>query len=216
MRFVQSFPRYQALADGQPMYSWIQANGREVNYGSLIAAFRAIRALDGIQLVEPPTITTQPADQAVMAGSPRSISPTSILFCITATLGPDPTWRQGSAGVHPYTALYNATGHPSMSVPPHWTPDDSPVGVMFFSPIRRRCDAFPIGLSTRKGTAVGQAQTTALIFFHGRSEVREGCPNFCVKPISTKKWSDVSCAIPSPVHMHEPTGGRWLHRHAGR
>jgi hypothetical protein len=70
MRFVQSFPRYQALADGQRMYSWIQANGREVNYGSLIAAFRAIRALDGIQLVEPPTITTQPADQAVMAGEP--------------------------------------------------------------------------------------------------------------------------------------------------
>jgi hypothetical protein len=59
MRFVQSFPRYQALAEGQRMYSWIQANGREVNYGSLIAAFRAIRALDSIQLVEPPTITTQ-------------------------------------------------------------------------------------------------------------------------------------------------------------
>jgi amidase/6-aminohexanoate-cyclic-dimer hydrolase len=31
----------------------------------------------------------------------------------------------------PYTALYNVTGQPSMSVPLHWTPDDLPVGVMF-------------------------------------------------------------------------------------
>jgi len=31
----------------------------------------------------------------------------------------------------PYTALYNVTGQPSMSVPLHWTPDSLPVGVMF-------------------------------------------------------------------------------------
>jgi Asp-tRNA(Asn)/Glu-tRNA(Gln) amidotransferase A subunit family amidase len=31
----------------------------------------------------------------------------------------------------PYTALYNMTGQPSMSVPLHWTPDGLPVGVMF-------------------------------------------------------------------------------------
>jgi Asp-tRNA(Asn)/Glu-tRNA(Gln) amidotransferase A subunit family amidase len=31
----------------------------------------------------------------------------------------------------PYTALYNVTGQPSMSVPLYWTPDDLPVGVMF-------------------------------------------------------------------------------------
>ena len=31
----------------------------------------------------------------------------------------------------PYTALYNITGQPSMSVPLHWTPDGLPIGVMF-------------------------------------------------------------------------------------
>ncbi len=31
----------------------------------------------------------------------------------------------------PFTAVYNATGQPSMSVPLHWTPNELPVGVMF-------------------------------------------------------------------------------------
>ena len=42
-----------------------------------------------------------------------------------------PTWTKEVTEFSPYTALYNMTGQPSMSVPLHWTPDALPVGVMF-------------------------------------------------------------------------------------
>ena len=41
------------------------------------------------------------------------------------------TWSKEVMEFSPYTALYNMTGQPSMSVPLHWTPDGLPVGVMF-------------------------------------------------------------------------------------
>jgi amidase len=42
-----------------------------------------------------------------------------------------PTWSKEVLEFSPYTALYNITGQPSMSVPLHWAPDGLPVGVMF-------------------------------------------------------------------------------------
>ena len=42
-----------------------------------------------------------------------------------------PTWSKEVMEFSPYTALYNLTGQPSMSVPLHWTPDGLPVGVIF-------------------------------------------------------------------------------------
>ena len=41
------------------------------------------------------------------------------------------TWSKEVMEFSPYSALYNNTGQPSMSVPLHWTPDGLPVGVMF-------------------------------------------------------------------------------------
>ena len=43
-------------------------------------------------------------------------------------------YRNGKNGVFaysPYTAVFNASGQPAMSLPLHWTPDDLPVGVHF-------------------------------------------------------------------------------------
>jgi amidase/aspartyl-tRNA(Asn)/glutamyl-tRNA(Gln) amidotransferase subunit A len=37
----------------------------------------------------------------------------------------------------PYTALFNMTGQPAMSVPMHWTRDNLPVGAHFAAPFGR-------------------------------------------------------------------------------
>jgi amidase/6-aminohexanoate-cyclic-dimer hydrolase len=41
------------------------------------------------------------------------------------------TWSKEVMEFSPYTALYNVTGQPSMSVPLHWTSAGLPIGVMF-------------------------------------------------------------------------------------
>jgi amidase len=62
-----------------------------------------------------PTLAKPPVPLGVLSLSPASI----------AAYGKDVT------EFGPYTALYNVTGQPSMSVPLHWSADGLPIGVMF-------------------------------------------------------------------------------------
>jgi amidase len=51
----------------------------------------------------------------------------------------------------PYTALYNVTGQPSMSVPLGWTPDGLPVGVMFSGRFGDEATLFRLAVQLEKG-----------------------------------------------------------------
>ncbi len=62
-----------------------------------------------------PTLAKPPVKLGVLSLSPESI----------------PVFSKEVAEFGPYTALYNVTGQPSMSVPLHWTPQGLPVGTMF-------------------------------------------------------------------------------------
>jgi Asp-tRNA(Asn)/Glu-tRNA(Gln) amidotransferase A subunit family amidase len=41
------------------------------------------------------------------------------------------TYAKNNAEFYPFTALFNITGQPSMSVPLHWSSEGLPIGVMF-------------------------------------------------------------------------------------
>jgi Asp-tRNA(Asn)/Glu-tRNA(Gln) amidotransferase A subunit family amidase len=62
-----------------------------------------------------PTLGKPPVKLGVLSLSPESIQ----------------SYAKEITEFSPYTALYNITGQPSMSVPLHWTADGLPVGVMF-------------------------------------------------------------------------------------
>jgi amidase/6-aminohexanoate-cyclic-dimer hydrolase len=62
-----------------------------------------------------PTLAKPPAPLGLLSLSPKSIQ----------------VFTKEITEFSPYTALYNVTGQPSMSVPLHWTPQGLPVGVMF-------------------------------------------------------------------------------------
>ena len=62
-----------------------------------------------------PTLAKPPVPLGVLSLSPKSM----------------PFFTKEITEFGPYTALYNVTGQPSMSVPLHWTPDGLPVGAMF-------------------------------------------------------------------------------------
>lgn len=73
------------------------------------------RFMQKYDVVLSPTLAKPPVPLGVLSLSPKSIE----------------EFSKAVSEFGPFTALYNVTGQPSMSVPLHWTKDGLPVGVMF-------------------------------------------------------------------------------------
>ncbi|MEK6303781.1 MAG: amidase [Acidobacteriota bacterium] len=109
--------------DVEPV-TWILAEaGRAV---SSVAYSRAIATLHQVGLalakfqqsydvILSPTLAKPPVPLGVLSLSPANIA----------------QYTKDVTEFGPYTALYNVTGQPSMSVPLHWSADGLPIGVMF-------------------------------------------------------------------------------------
>ena len=104
--------------------TWLMAEaGRAVN---VIAYSRAIATMHQVGLamakfqekydvILSPTLAKPPVPLGVLGLSPADIA----------------QYTKDVTEFGPYTALYNVTGQPSMSVPLHWSSDGLPIGVMF-------------------------------------------------------------------------------------
>ena len=109
--------------DVEPV-TWILAQaGRAVN---VIAYSRAIATMHQVGLamakfqqkydvILSPTLARPPVALGVLSLSPANIA----------------QYTKDITEFGPYTAIYNVTGQPSMSVPLHWSSDGLPIGVMF-------------------------------------------------------------------------------------
>ena len=109
--------------DVEPV-TWLLAEvGRAVN---VLAYSRAIATMHQVGLamakfqekydvILSPTLAKPPVPLGVLSLSPESID----------------QYSKDVTEFGPYTALYNVTGQPSMSVPLHWSQDGLPIGVMF-------------------------------------------------------------------------------------
>ena len=105
----------------RPLSRWLRARGRATpapQFTAALAALQlasraAITATAAYDVVLTPTLAGLPAPVGWFreAGDPRAEFDRMI------------TWT-------PFTAVYNTSGQPAVSVPLHWTPDGLPVGVM--------------------------------------------------------------------------------------
>jgi hypothetical protein len=73
-KFLKSQLDYSPLAHGNRIHDWLKAHNEPITTASLKSAWAAIRAMDEMAPAEPPRITSQPADAAVLAGAPASFS----------------------------------------------------------------------------------------------------------------------------------------------
>jgi amidase/6-aminohexanoate-cyclic-dimer hydrolase len=71
--------------------------------------------LQSYDLILSPTLAKPPVKLGVLSLSPENVA----------------AFTKAITEFGPFTALYNVTGQPSMSVPLHWSSDGLPIGVMF-------------------------------------------------------------------------------------
>ncbi|HEY3137389.1 MAG TPA: amidase [Blastocatellia bacterium] len=109
--------------DVEPV-TWVIAQaGRAVTsvaYSRAIATMHQVglamaKFQKGYDVILSPTLAKQPVPLGVLSLSPASIA----------------AYTKDVTEFGPYTALYNVTGQPSMSVPLHWSGEGLPIGVMF-------------------------------------------------------------------------------------
>jgi amidase/6-aminohexanoate-cyclic-dimer hydrolase len=109
--------------DVEPV-TWAMARqGRDVSsvdYSRAIATVHQIgfvvaRFQQTYDVILNPTLAKPPVPLGVLSLSPKDMR----------------TFVKEITEFSPFTAVYNVTGQPSMSMPLHWTPDGLPVGVMF-------------------------------------------------------------------------------------
>ena len=105
----------------QPLTRWLRERGRATSAPQFTAAMAAL------QLASRTAITATAAYDAVLtptlAGLPAPVG------WFTDAGDPRAEFDRMVAWT-PFTAVYNTSGQPAVSVPLHWTPEDLPVGVM--------------------------------------------------------------------------------------
>ena len=104
--------------------TWLMAQaGRSVNviaYSRAIATMHQVglamaRFQEKYDVILSPTLARPPVPLGVLSLSPADVA----------------QYTKDVTEFGPYTAIYNVTGQPSMSVPLHWSADGLPIGVMF-------------------------------------------------------------------------------------
>ncbi len=107
-------------AELRPLTRWLRERGRKVGGAELLAAAvaaqqaarRAVEATAGYDAVLTPTLAQPPA---LVGGLRDDADPAADLAA--------------QKRFTPYTAAYNLTGQPAISLPLHWTPEGLPIGV---------------------------------------------------------------------------------------